>query len=68
MSVCVSPIPIIARQWLGKNVTVARNTNTIQELLDAFFYAVRVVSRKVGDYFFPELLVKFCFASIHSNL
>lgn len=32
-------LPLIARQQLGKNVTVATNTHTtIQELLDASFF------------------------------
>jgi hypothetical protein len=51
--------PIVARQRLGKNVTAATNTQaSIEELLDASF-SIRAVSyqRKVGDYFFPELLV-----------
>jgi transformation/transcription domain-associated protein len=43
--------PIIARQKLGKNFTVATNTPaTVEELLDALF-CIRSVSRqrKVGD-------------------
>jgi hypothetical protein len=37
MSVCVSPI--VARQWLRKIITTAKNTlTTIEELLDASFY------------------------------
>jgi hypothetical protein len=50
---------IVAEQRLGKNVTAATNTHaTKEELLDALF-SMRSVSyqRKVGDYFFPELLV-----------
>jgi hypothetical protein len=62
-SVCVYIcIPLTARQRLGKNVTAAMNTYaTIQDLLDASF-SVRSVSyqRKVGDQFFPELLVISC--------
>jgi hypothetical protein len=52
--------PIVARQRLGRNVTAVKNTHaTIEELLDVFFNMARVVSRKVGDQFFPELLVFF---------
>jgi hypothetical protein len=50
---------IVARQRLGKHILAATNTHaTIEELLDAAFY-VRCVSyrRKVGEYFFPELVV-----------
>jgi hypothetical protein len=51
--------PIIASQRFSKNVTAAMNTHaTIEELLDASF-SMRLVSfqRKVGNCFFPELLV-----------
>jgi hypothetical protein len=44
-------LPTVARQWLGKNVTVATNMHaTTEDLLDASF-SVRSVSyqRKVGD-------------------
>jgi hypothetical protein len=46
-------IPVVARQRLGKNVNV-----TTEELLDTSF-SMRSVSyqRKLGDQFFPELLV-----------
>jgi hypothetical protein len=59
-SVClyVSP-PIVARQRKGKKKgyrgnEYARNNRRIVGRV--FFYAVCVVSRKVGDYFFPEVL------------
>jgi hypothetical protein len=40
---------LVVRQRPGKNITAAMNTHaTIQELLNVF-YAVRVVSMKVGD-------------------
>jgi hypothetical protein len=51
--------PITARQRLGTNVTAVPNTHvTIKESLDASF-SMQLVSyrRKVGDQFFPELLV-----------
>jgi hypothetical protein len=50
---------IVARQRLGKYVTSVTNTHaTIRELLrGVVFYAVHVVSRKVGFSVFPELLV-----------
>jgi hypothetical protein len=39
-------------------VCVKTRSRGNEELLEAsFFYAVRVVSRKVGNQFFPELLV-----------
>jgi hypothetical protein len=40
ISVCLSVYPtIIARQWLGKNVTAATNIHaTVKELLDSSFY------------------------------
>jgi hypothetical protein len=58
--VCVRvSAPIIARQRLGRNVTAVneytRNNRKIVGRLVS--YAVRVVSGKVGDWFFPELLV-----------
>jgi hypothetical protein len=51
--------PIVARQWLGKNIIAATNAHaTIEELFDALFYMMPVsYQRKVGDQFFPELLV-----------
>jgi hypothetical protein len=57
MYVCVSTI--VARQRLSKNVTAATNRHTaVEGLLDASF-SIRSMSyqRKVGDSFFPELLV-----------
>jgi hypothetical protein len=51
--------PLAVRQRLGKNDTAATNTYiTIEELLDASF-SMRSVSyqRKIGDWFFPELLI-----------
>jgi hypothetical protein len=43
--------PIVVKQRLGKNVTAATNSQAIiEELLNvSFFYAIRVVSRRVGD-------------------
>jgi hypothetical protein len=43
--------PVIARQWLGKNVTTAMNTHTaIEELLDASFSMQSLsYQKKVGD-------------------
>jgi hypothetical protein len=59
-SVCLYVyLPIVARQRLGGNVTTATNTHAkIEELLDASF-SMRsgLYQRKVGDYFFRELLV-----------
>jgi hypothetical protein len=51
--------PIVAGQQLSKNVTMATNTHaTIEELLGASFSMQSLLyQRKVGDYFFPELLV-----------
>jgi hypothetical protein len=62
---CVSVFvfPYVARQPLGKHVTAATNTQTtIVQLLDALF-SIRSMSyqRKVGDYFFPELLVAYLY-------
>jgi hypothetical protein len=59
-SVCLYVYPpIVARQRLDKNVTEANNTHaTIKELLDASFSVwSESYQRKVGDYFFPEILV-----------
>jgi hypothetical protein len=44
-------LPIVVRQWLGKNVTAAMNTHAIiEELLDASF-SMQFMSyqRKVGN-------------------
>jgi hypothetical protein len=50
---------IIARQWLGKNFTVATNTHaTIGELLGVLFSVLPVSYQgKVDDWFFLELLI-----------
>jgi hypothetical protein len=55
-SVCV--YVCVARQRLGKNVTAATNTHTIEELLDVSFY-MRTVSyqRRAGEQFSPELII-----------
>jgi hypothetical protein len=61
-SVCLNMYPaIVARQWLGKNVTAATNTHaTIEELLVASFSMWAVSYRgKVGYSLLPELLVCF---------
>jgi hypothetical protein len=45
--------PIVVSEGLGENVTAATNTYArVAELLDSSF-----CQSKVGDYFFPELLV-----------
>jgi hypothetical protein len=44
--------PHFARR-LGNNCTAAMNTRRIDELLDGVLYVVRVVSRKVSNYFHP---------------
>jgi hypothetical protein len=50
--------PIVARQWLGKNVFVAMNTQGAIELLDMSFSMRSVLyQRKVDDQFFPQFLV-----------
>jgi hypothetical protein len=57
--VCPHFYPLIVdRQQLGKDVTAATSTRATIELLDASF-SMRFLSyqRKVGDYFFPALLV-----------
>jgi hypothetical protein len=56
----VYPLNVV-KQQLGKNVTAATNAEvTIEELLDASFCMLSISrQRKVGDYFFPELLVFF---------
>jgi hypothetical protein len=58
------------RERLGKNVTPATNTHaTIGHLLDTSF-SMRSVwyQRKVGDYFFPELLVFFsCVVNVDAS-
>jgi hypothetical protein len=43
-------VPIIARQRLGKNVTAATNESNNRIIVGrVVFYAVCVISRKVGD-------------------
>jgi hypothetical protein len=51
---------IVARQRLGKHVLAATHIKEKIELLDASF-SMRSVpyQRKLGGYFFPELLVYF---------
>jgi hypothetical protein len=53
-----SVYPTVVGQWLSKNVTAETNTCATVELLDPLF-SVQSLSyqRKVGDLFFPELLV-----------
>jgi hypothetical protein len=41
--------PVVAKQRLGKNVTAATNTHATRIVGLFVFYAVRVVSRNVGD-------------------
>jgi hypothetical protein len=54
VSICV--YPNIARQRFGKNITMATNTCNNRRIVDrVVFYAARVVSRKV-DQFFPEFI------------
>jgi hypothetical protein len=49
---------IVAAQRLDKNVTAATNTRSNRRIVGhVVLYAIRVVSRIVGDKFFPELLV-----------
>jgi hypothetical protein len=55
----VSLYVYVARQWLGKIVTVAKNTHaTTEELLDTSF-SMRPMphQRKAGNWFFSEFLV-----------
>jgi hypothetical protein len=45
----------VARQRIGVNVTAATNTHaTIEELLDAFFYATRIVSKESRRFILPK--------------
>jgi hypothetical protein len=66
-SVFVSLSLIVVRQWLGKIVTAATNTHVTKEgLLETSFYMQSMLyQRKVGDWFFPELLVA-CLNSLYS--
>jgi hypothetical protein len=49
---------IVATQWIGKNITAAMNTGNNRRIFKKLF-SIQPMSyqRKVGDYFFPELLV-----------
>jgi hypothetical protein len=66
ISLCVAPIVVskgsvkcIPVLLLCKHVLAAANTNNNRRIVGRFmFYAVRVVSKKVGDSFFPELVLK----------
>jgi hypothetical protein len=51
-------IPVVARQWLVKSITMAMNRHTTtEELLDTSFSMQSMsYQSKVGDFFFPELL------------
>jgi hypothetical protein len=51
--------PVIVRQQLGTNVTMANKYahNGRRIVGCVIFYAVRVVSCKVSDWFFPQLRV-----------
>jgi hypothetical protein len=61
---CVLPF-IVARQRLGKSITVATNTHATIELFGrVFFYVVRVVLRKVGDWVIPDFPVSFSMRSV----
>jgi hypothetical protein len=52
--------PTVVRQRLVKNVIASTNTlNSWRIVGRVVFYAVHIVSRKVGYQFFPELLVFF---------
>jgi hypothetical protein len=61
--------PTVGRQGFSKHVPVATNTHATTGLLDASF-SVRPVShqRKVGDYFFPELLVLYLFQKLKRKI
>jgi hypothetical protein len=65
--VCVfPPPPVVARKRLG-NEHKRNNRRIVGRVV---FNVARVVSRKVGDYFFPELLVYICiyFAFVFTSL
>jgi hypothetical protein len=52
--------PIVARQRLGRNVTAVTNTRNNRRIVGRIVFNVaHVVTRKVGDWLFPELLVTF---------
>jgi hypothetical protein len=60
--VCMCTPLIVAKQQMGKHVPAATNTHaTVEELLDPSF-SLRSVSyeKKVGCYFFQDLLVFYC--------
>jgi precorrin-6B methylase 2 len=58
---------IVATQRLGRNVAAVTNTLAkIEELLEVVVFNVaRVVSRKAGDWFLPELPVLILVNEIH---
>jgi hypothetical protein len=67
VSVCVST-RIVSRQRLGKHIPVATNKRKREELLDSSFSMQSVsYQRKVGDHFFPELLVYFVISKCNSR-
>jgi hypothetical protein len=51
--------PVIARQWLSKNVTAAMNTRAkIEELLEVSFSMWSMsYQREVDNWFFSELII-----------
>jgi hypothetical protein len=62
---------IVARQLLGSvkiPLSLLGNGNSIRIVGYVVFNVVRVISRKVGDQFFPELLVLFFLSPFRSNL
>jgi hypothetical protein len=61
---CVYPL-IVARQRLSRNVITATNTHTtLEDLLDVSSMRSVSYQRKVGDQFFPELLVYYLIYSV----
>jgi hypothetical protein len=62
LAVCMCSHLIVARQQLGKYVPAAMNTHatTIEELLDAFFYAVRVISEESRRLVLPRISYSDC--------
>jgi hypothetical protein len=68
-SVCLYVYPpVVARQQLSKKVTASTTIQaTVEELLDVSFSMLSGSSqRKVGDYFFPELIACIVF-DLHKN-
>jgi hypothetical protein len=56
VSVCISPI--VARQQLGKkHYHGNKYTHNRRNVGYITFYDIRIITRKVGNMFFPELLV-----------